>query len=58
VLRNVHQGELTVEDIDGQITVCGKPVEGCPVTRLTVHKETFWVRMMLFADMVRFQTLA
>lgn len=55
VLRQIEVGELTIEDINGQTTVCGNAAEGHSATRLKVHKETFWVRMLLFADMVGLQ---
>lgn len=52
VLRKIELGELTIVDSNGETTVCGKAIEGRPATRLKIHKETFWVRMLLFADMV------
>lgn len=41
-------------DCNGAIIVCGahQPNDR-PKTELRVLKETFWVRMLLFADMVR-----
>lgn len=45
-----------VTDSDGVVFRCGKPqaAEGRPQTELRIFKETFWVRALLFADMVRF----
>ena len=42
-------------DYDGETTVCGRFIaaEGEPCTELKVLKELFWVRVLLFADMVR-----
>jgi len=57
VLRNIEQGELTIVDTNGETTFCGKAIEGRPATSLKIHKETFWVRMLLFADMVCGSTL-
>ena len=36
------------------MTICGQPgtKDASPHTELKVLKETFWVRVMLFADMV------
>lgn len=34
--------------------VFGSDKEGVPVAFLVVHDEKFWVRLALFADMVRF----
>lgn len=31
----------------------GSDKEGCPIAFLDVHDEKFWVRLALFADMVR-----
>ncbi len=44
-----------VTDSDGAVTVCGarKVKDGTPSTELRVLRETFWVRALLFADMVR-----
>ena len=54
VLKSVEIGQLTVRDTDGTTTVCGKkPQAGddAPVTSLDVVRETFWLRLALFADM-------
>ena len=55
IFSKIAVGQLKIIDADGRVTICGQlgtSVEG-PQTELRVHKETFWVRMLLFADMVR-----
>ena len=41
-------------DYDGTMIVCGEgeAKNGRPTTELKVLKEVFWVRVLLFADMV------
>ncbi|KAK5005524.1 hypothetical protein LTR28_007609, partial [Elasticomyces elasticus] len=68
LLSKVESGSLVITDPDGQQTVCGKKkmvngetgggrsVYSIPHTGLQVHKETFWVRLLLFADMVGLKT--
>ncbi|KAK4962249.1 hypothetical protein LTR28_004611, partial [Elasticomyces elasticus] len=63
LLSKLESGSLVITDTDGQQTVCGKKkmvngetggersVYSIPHTGLRVHKETFWVRLLLFADM-------
>jgi len=55
LLRRIVVGQIVVTDSDGAVTVCGarKVKDGTPSTELRVLKETFWVRALLFADMVR-----
>ena len=55
VLSRVELGHIAIIDSDGSETICGErwAKEGVPVTELKVLKETFWVRLLLFADMVR-----
>lgn len=55
LLRRIVVGQIVVTDSDGAVTVCGalKVKDGTPSTQLRVLKETFWVRALLFADMVR-----
>lgn len=54
LLKRIAVGQLVVRDSDGLVTVCGSPQikDGSPRTELRVLKETFWVRVLLFADMV------
>lgn len=54
LLERIEIGQLVVRDSDGTLTICGSPgiKDGSPRTELKVLKETFWVRVMLFADMV------
>lgn len=55
VLGRVEIGHIAIVDSDGSETICGERwrKEGVPATELTVLKEAFWVRLLLFADMVR-----
>lgn len=55
ILQRINEGQLIVTDIDGSITVCGVDLEGkdAPKTSIKILKEAFWVRVLLFADMVR-----
>ena len=55
LLQRVEIGQLVIVDCDGSVTTCGN-IEGktdLPTTQLKVLKEAFWVRVLLFADMVR-----
>lgn len=54
LLNRIEIGQLVVTDSDGTVTVCGDPgiKDGSPRTELKVLKESFWVRAILFADMV------
>lgn len=55
LLGRVEIGHIAIIDHDGSETICGErwSKEGVPATELTVLKEAFWVRLLLFADMVR-----
>ena len=54
LLSRIEIGQLVVRDSDGAVTICGQPgIKGAsPRTELRVLKEAFWMRVMLFADMV------
>jgi len=54
LLRRIAVGQIVVRDSDGAVTICGAPQtkDGTPRSELRVLKETFWVRALLFADMV------
>jgi cyclopropane-fatty-acyl-phospholipid synthase len=54
LLKRVEIGRLEIIDTDGTRIVCGTTNfrDGEPQTTLEVNKDTFWVRLMLFADMV------
>ena len=60
LLRRIAIGQLVVIDTDGAVTLCGTPQikDGSPRTELRVLRETFWVRVLLFADMVSLGTRA
>lgn len=54
LLSNIEIGQITVTEKDGTVTVCGKPPkkgDPVPITSLEVMRETFWLRLALFADM-------
>ncbi|KAI9725223.1 MAG: hypothetical protein M1828_003404 [Chrysothrix sp. TS-e1954] len=59
LLSKIDKGSLKITDCNGRVTLCGAPqIDGAakrkgfaPFTELQVHKDTFWVRMLLFADM-------
>jgi hypothetical protein len=54
ILGQTAVGKLEISDCDGQFHVFGENKVGQgPHVQLTVHKDTFWVRLALFADMVR-----
>lgn len=55
LLQRVEVGVLLIVDTDGSLKVCGGPKakDGEPKVQLTLHDDAFWVRMLLFADMVR-----
>ena len=54
LLKRITVGQILVIDNDRTRTVCGAPQvkDGAPSTELRVLKEAFWVRVLLFADMV------
>lgn len=54
LLRKIERGQLTIIEDDGTITVCGNAASGAhddPITSLEVKRDTFWLRLALFADM-------
>lgn len=56
VLKQIRNGSLKITDVDGSETICGvvSSQKNALKTALEVHKDTFWVRMLLFADMVSY----
>ncbi len=53
LLSRIEEGQLVLTDTDGTVTICGAPKpNGRPRTELSVQKDAFWVRLLLFADMV------
>lgn len=54
LFQRIEIGQLVITDSDGTVTVCGQShsQDGAPRTELNVLKEAFWVRVLLFADMV------
>ena len=54
LLKRIAVGQILVIDNDRIRTVCGAPQvkDGTPRAELRVLKEAFWVRVLLFADMV------
>ncbi len=59
ILGRIEVGRLVIIDNDGTVTHCGEPHGICkgPEAELRVVKDSFWVRTLLCADMVR-QSLA
>jgi len=55
LFKRIEIGSLEITDTDDTVIQCGRPgKEGvAPHTTLRVQKDTFWVRLLLFADMVR-----
>ncbi|KAI9694148.1 MAG: hypothetical protein M1822_003419 [Bathelium mastoideum] len=56
LLKNIRIGQLVLTDEHGELIICGgnhgTPKEkASPRTELQIHNETFWVRLLLFADM-------
>lgn len=60
LLSRIQTGQLKIVDVDGRTTSYGEQnvkqeqnsIYSAPRAELIVHKEMFWVRMLLFADMV------
>ena len=54
-LQSIQLGKLTLYESSSSKTsyVFGTEKEGLPLAILNVHDEKFWVRLALFADMVR-----
>lgn len=54
VLSKIQLGTLEIDDADGTTHVIGQKQrdEKYLGAKITVHKDTFWVRLALFADMV------
>ena len=50
----ITHGQLEIID-EGESTICGQAVSATDQPRVTlhIHNEAFWVRLLLFADMVR-----
>lgn len=55
LLKRIEVGTVVVIDCNGAVFECGahQPDDSGPKTELRVLKENFWVRILLFADMVR-----
>lgn len=65
LFQKIEAGQLKITDVDGTITICGQDhvasskidkgqetVYDVPQLELVVHKDIFWLRMLLYADMV------
>lgn len=62
LFNQIKIGRLVLIDSNGTVTICGqmklgatggeRSVYSVPQVELRVHKDTFWLRMLLFADMV------
>ena len=55
LLGKIKLGQLEILDCDGTRAICGREsaVKNEPQVTIRIHKEIFWVRLLLFADMVR-----
>ena len=57
LFKQIETGQLIITDQDGVCTVYGsESVDGVapsPNVELKINRESFWVRLALFADMVR-----
>ena len=55
LFSQIKVGRLIVVEKDGTHTVCGQNVEdtSTPLARMRVMRDAFWLRLALFADMVR-----
>ncbi|KAF2671728.1 cyclopropane-fatty-acyl-phospholipid synthase [Microthyrium microscopicum] len=52
LLSRIEIGRLEIIDLNGDIHICGQESgSGNAETVLTLHKDTFWLRLALFADM-------
>lgn len=53
LLQKMKIGRMEIHDTNGNIHICGDDVSDSPypATLLQVHKDTFWIRLLLFADM-------
>ena len=54
LMSSIERGQLTINEMDGTVTVCGNAANGSiddPITTLEVKRDTFWLRLALFADM-------
>lgn len=55
LLKQVEIGQLVIIDKNGTEIVCGQQSAEVdapsPNTKLTIHRESFWVRLALFSDM-------
>ena len=54
LLKRIEFGQLVIRENDGTVTICGAPSvrDGSPCTEMRILKEAFWLRVVLFADMV------
>lgn len=59
ILSRIESGRIVVVDSDGTATNCGELGENRtePSAELKVVKDSFWLRVLLFADMVRDSSL-
>lgn len=55
LLSQIEHGRLTVIEKDGTSTICGDAEAETvqPAAQLRVVRDSFWLRLALFADMVR-----
>src|ERR1700744_1488580 len=53
LLSQIKVGCLVVQERDGTETICGKGMGAIPVATVRILRNAFWIRLALFADMVR-----
>jgi cyclopropane-fatty-acyl-phospholipid synthase len=51
LLSRIQVGRLEILDVDGETYILGGDDRSTPQVTLRVYKDTFWVRLLLFADM-------
>lgn len=58
-LTRIRVGQLKIVECDGHQTTCGGSARSShgPNVELSVHKDAFWIRTLLFADMVRLRNI-
>lgn len=54
LFKKITNGQLEIID-EGESIICGPAISSTDLPRVTlqVHNDMFWVRLLLFADMVR-----
>ncbi|KAI9888608.1 MAG: hypothetical protein M1814_006589 [Vezdaea aestivalis] len=53
VLARIARGQLIIEDVDGTVEKFGDTAIDSVTAKITVKRDAFWLRLAVFADMVR-----